>query len=164
MTKIKTVNGFLIVALMVAIGVLILPVMGSAQTTNGNQTGCNAKVEDENDADDANEKTNQSKYAKEAKITMAEARAIALKKVPGTILEEDLEKEDGRLQYAFDVCSENNQIFDVEIDAKTGEALKAELDDKKDNDDGNRQNGTTKNKNIFVKTAGSVKRTIGKMF
>lgn len=164
MAKIKTGNGFLIFALMIAIGALSSPVISSAQTTSGNQTGCNAKVEDENDADDANEKANQPKYAKEAKITMAEARAIALKKVPGTILEEDLEKEDGRLQYAFDVCSENNQIFDVEIDAKTGEALKAELDDKKDNDDGNQQNGTTRKQNIFVKTAGSVKKTVRKMF
>ena len=164
MTKTNTINGFLLVVLMVAIGVLILPAVSTAQATNGKQTGCKAKVESENDADDADKKANESKYAKEAKITMAEAKAIALKKVPGTILEEDLEKEDGRLQYAFDICSENNQIFDVEVDAKTGEALKAELDHEKDNDDGNQQNGTTRKQNIFVKTAGSVKRKVGKMF
>ncbi len=107
MTKIKTVIGFLIVALMVSIGVLILPAVSSAQTTNEtpNQTGC--KVENEKDDNDADEKANQSKYAKEAKITMTEARAVALKRVPGTIFEEELEKENGRLQYAFDICSEN---------------------------------------------------------
>lgn len=164
MTKIKTINGFLLVVPMIAIGVFTLPAVSAAQTTDGKQIGCEAKVENENDADDADKKANKSKYAKEAKITMAEAKAIALKKVPGTILEEDLEKEDGRLQYAFDICSENNQIFDVEVDAKTGEALKAELDHEKDNDDGNRQNGTTKKQNVFVKTASSVKKTIGKVF
>lgn len=164
MTKIKTVIGFLIVALMVSISVLILPQISSAQTTNEtpNQTGC--KVEDEDDDDDADEKANQSKYAKEAKITMAEARAVALKRVPGTILEEELEKEKGRLQYAFDICSENKQVFDVEIDAKTGEVLKAGLDDEDDDDDGNQQSKQTRERNIFVKTASSVKKTIGKLF
>jgi len=164
MTKIKTVIGFLIVALMVSISVLILPQISSAQTTNEtpNQTGC--KVQDEKDDDDADEKGNQSKYAKEAKITMAEARAVALKRVPGTILEEELEKEKGRLQYAFDICSENKQVFDVEIDAKTGEVLKAGLDDEDDDDDGNQQSKQTRERNIFVKTASSVKKTIGKLF
>lgn len=117
---------------MAGISFLILPQPGFAQTSN--QTDCQAKHEDE-DADDANEKANQSKYAKEAKITMAEAKAIALKRVPGKILDGELEKERGRLQYAFDICSENNQIFDVEIDAKTGEVLKAGLDDEDDEDD-----------------------------
>ncbi len=164
MTKIKTVIGFLIVALMVSIGVLILPAVSSAQTTNEtpNQTGC--KVENEKDDNDADEKANQSKYAKEAKITMTEARAVALKRVPGTIFEEELEKENGRLQYAFDICSENKQIFDVEIDAKTGEVLKAGLDDEDDDDDGNQQSRRMRKENIFVQTASSVKKTIGKLF
>ena len=78
MTKIKRVNGLLIVALMVAVGVLILPAVSYAQTTNGNQAGCQAKVEDDNDADDTNKKANQSKYAREAKLTIIEARAVAL--------------------------------------------------------------------------------------
>lgn len=163
MTKIKTVIGFLIVALMVSISVLILPQVSSAQTTKDNQTGC--KVQNENDDDDdADEKANQSEYAKEAKITMAEARATALKRVPGTILDEELEKEKGRLQYAFDICSENKQIYDVEIDAKTGEVLKAGLDDEDDDDDGNQQSKEMRKENIFVKTASSVKKTIGKLF
>ncbi len=129
--KIKTTIGFLVVALMPGISIFVLPQAGFAQTSN--QAGCQAKHED-NDADDAAEKANQSKYAKEAKITMAEAKAIALKRVPGTVLDGELEKEKGRLQYSFDICSENKQIFDVEIDAKTGAVLKAVLDDEDDED------------------------------
>ncbi len=136
MTKIKTAIGFLILALMVSIGVLILPQVNYAQTTNdnknNNQTGC--KVEAEDDDDDADEKADQSKYAAEAKITMTEARAIALKRIPGTILDEELEKENGRLQYALDVCKDG-KIYDVEIDAKTGAVLQAALDDDDDDDD-----------------------------
>ena len=162
MTKIKLVIEFLIVAMMVSISVLILPQVSSAQTTKDTQSGC--KVQNEDDDDDADEKANQSEYAKEAKITMAEARAVALKRVPGTILEEELEKEKGRLQYAFDICSENKQIYDVEIDAKTGEVLKAGLDDEDDDDDGNQQSKEMRKENIFVKTASSVKKTIGKLF
>lgn len=153
MTKTKTVIEFLIVALMVGISVLVLPQIGSAQAARANktpnQTGCKAKVEDE-DANDTDKKEKKSKYAKEAKISMAEARAAALKRVPGTILEEDLENENGRLQYAFDVCSENKQIFDVEIDAKTGEVLKAALDDEDDNEDDNQQSKTMRKENNFM--------------
>ncbi len=91
MTKMKTTIGFLIIALMAGIGVLILPQADYAQTPTAKQTDCQAKHEDDDD-DDGEEKANQSKYAKEAKITMAEAQTIALNRVPGTILEGELEK------------------------------------------------------------------------
>jgi uncharacterized membrane protein YkoI len=91
MTKMKTTIGFLIIALMAGISVLILPQADYAQTPTAKQTDCQAKHEDDDD-DDGEEKANQSKYAKEAKITMAEAQTIALNRVPGTILEGELEK------------------------------------------------------------------------
>lgn len=39
----------------------------------------------------------------EAKISLEDARATALKKVPGDIKEEELEKENGKLVYSFDI-------------------------------------------------------------
>lgn len=96
------------------------------------------KEDDDDDKDESPEvkKANMAKYAKEAKITLIEARAIALKRVPGTIIEEDLEKENGKLQYSFDVKDKNGKIFDIEIDAKTGKVLKA-VEDKEDEDGDN---------------------------
>src|SRR5258708_13530194 len=40
---------------------------------------------------------------KDAKITIEEARATALKKVPGGIQEKELEKEKGKLVYSFHI-------------------------------------------------------------
>lgn len=75
-----------------------------------------------------------AELVKQAKITMEQARAIALARVPGTITEEDLEMERGKLQYAFDIKDASGKIFDVEIDAKTGAILKA-VEDSEDDDD-----------------------------
>ena len=50
------------------------------------------------------------------------------------MIDEELEKEHGRLQYAFDIRDENGQVWDVEIHAMTGEVLQAILDDEDDDD------------------------------
>ena len=39
----------------------------------------------------------------QAKISIEDARATALKKVPGVIKEEEFEKENGKLVYSFDM-------------------------------------------------------------
>lgn len=98
--------------------------------------GNNAKMDDD-DEDESPEakRANIAKYSKEAKITMEQAKAIALKRVPGVITDEDLEKERGRLQYAFDIKSADGKVFDVEVDAKTGKIIKAVLDTEDDDDD-----------------------------
>lgn len=76
------------------------------------------------------------KLAKKAKITMEAAREIALKKVPGTVIEGELEKEHGKLVYSFDIKIENGKIMEVWVDAKTGNVLRAEEDKEDDDDDG----------------------------
>ena len=62
--------------------------------------------------------------ASKAKVTIDEARAIALKARPGTITDEELEKEKGGsgLCYSFDVKS-GNVTYEVGIDAQTGKVL-----------------------------------------
>lgn len=62
--------------------------------------------------------------AKSAKVSLAEARAIALKAFPGKITDEELEKEKGGsgLRYSFDI--ENGRVkHEVGVDAKTGEVI-----------------------------------------
>jgi uncharacterized membrane protein YkoI len=60
----------------------------------------------------------------QAKITLAQARAIALKARPGKIADEELEKEGGGsgLRYSFDVLSHGKTV-EVGVDAKTGKVL-----------------------------------------
>jgi uncharacterized membrane protein YkoI len=64
------------------------------------------------------------KLAGGAKVTLAEARDIALKAFPGTIASEELEKEKGGsgLRYSFDI-KRGTVVHEVGVDAKTGQIL-----------------------------------------
>jgi uncharacterized membrane protein YkoI len=64
------------------------------------------------------------KLAGEARITMKQARAIALKAHPGKITDEELEHENGGsgLRYSFDI--RNGRVTqEVGVDARTGKLL-----------------------------------------
>jgi uncharacterized membrane protein YkoI len=64
------------------------------------------------------------KLAKDAKVSIVEARAIALKAHPGKIRDEELEKEKGGsgLRYSFDIKTATG-VQEVGVDAKTGAVL-----------------------------------------
>jgi hypothetical protein len=64
------------------------------------------------------------KLAKDAKVSIAEARAIALKAHPGKITDEELERETGGtgLRYSFDIKS-GSSTQEVGVDARTGRIL-----------------------------------------
>ncbi len=96
-----------------------------------------SQKDDDDEESDASQKANQAKYAKMAKITMDEAKAIALKEKSGTITDQELEKKKGRILYSFDVKDANGKVFDIEIDAKTGKVLKVEEDKEDEQDDDN---------------------------
>lgn len=63
-------------------------------------------------------------YAKDASITLDQARAIAAKARPGKITDQELEKEGGGsgLRYSFDVKSKG-KTYEVGVDAKSGKVL-----------------------------------------
>jgi uncharacterized membrane protein YkoI len=67
--------------------------------------------------------TGQS-LAGKAKITIEQARAIALKAQSGAITDEELEREKGGsgLRYSFDV-KRGNVVYEVGVDARTGKVL-----------------------------------------
>ncbi len=64
------------------------------------------------------------KLAKQAKITVSEARAIALKAHPGKIIDEEIERERGGsgLRYSFDI-KRGKVTHEVGVDAQTGKVL-----------------------------------------
>ncbi|OIQ83232.1 peptidase propeptide and YPEB domain protein [mine drainage metagenome] len=64
------------------------------------------------------------KFAKDAKISITEARTIALKAFPGKIVDEELELEKGGsgLRYSFDI-KKDKMTQEVGVDAKTGKVL-----------------------------------------
>jgi hypothetical protein len=63
--------------------------------------------------------------AKQAKVTEAQARAQALAKVPGgTVKSHELEKENGRLIWTFDIASPHEAgVTEVHVDAKSGKVI-----------------------------------------
>jgi len=64
---------------------------------------------------------------KDAKISIEDARATALKKVPGEIQEEELEKENGKLVYSFDIrATGKKDITEVQVSATDGSIVSVE--------------------------------------
>ncbi len=66
-----------------------------------------------------------------AKITMEEAKALALKAVPGTITRQELENEHGREQYSFEIkpTGEKEATAEVAIDANDGSVVSIDHDE-----------------------------------
>ena len=64
---------------------------------------------------------------KDARISIEAARATALKKVPGEIQEEELEKENGKLVYSFDIrVTGQKDITEVQVSAIDGSIVSVE--------------------------------------
>lgn len=78
-----------------------------------------------------NKDKHQQHHQKSDKTTVIDAKQaidIALQEFPGTIVELELEREDGRLIYEIEI--ENGEMeAEIEIDAYTGEIIVIELDD-----------------------------------
>lgn len=84
--------------------------------------------------DDERDERVSPQERKNVRITIEQARKTALEKVKGTIVEEELEKENGRIVYSIEIRDENKKVYDVEVDAVTGETVNVELEDEDDED------------------------------
>lgn len=75
--------------------------------------------EDRDEKDEQGEESEEDQAAlrKEAKITLEQARATALNRVAGKIEEEELEREDGKLVYSFDIRNAGGTITEVQVSA-----------------------------------------------
>lgn len=61
-------------------------------------------------------------------ISMDKAEATALKKYPGTLKSSELEREDGRWVYSFDVVGSDKNTHEVWVDAKSGKIVKHKIE------------------------------------
>jgi uncharacterized membrane protein YkoI len=62
-------------------------------------------------------------------LPLADIIAKVTPKVPGKVIEVDLEDEDGTLVYDLKVLSPQGRLQEIEVDAATGKILKIEDDD-----------------------------------
>ena len=63
-----------------------------------------------------------SSHAK-PKITMAQARATAIKTAPGKVKSAELETEHGKLIYSFDIATSKTAVTEVNVDAINGKVV-----------------------------------------
>jgi hypothetical protein len=72
----------------------------------------------------------QAKLHAEAKISEAQARTMALTKVPGeSISSAELEQEHGKLIWSFDIAQVGSKnITEVQVDAKTGKIVSTRVE------------------------------------
>lgn len=76
-------------------------------------------------------KESKKALAREAKITMQAARTTALQAAPGKIKEGELERENGKLIYSFDIKTKEG-IKEVQIDAIDGKVVSVETETPED--------------------------------
>jgi peptidase YpeB-like protein len=96
----------------------------------------------EDDADDAYQGSisapgqNESSLQKLANIDKAAAEQAALKAVPGTVHEAELETSDnGYVVYDIEVAGKDSNNHEVKVDAGNGEILHQDLEDEADESD-----------------------------
>jgi len=77
------------------------------------------------------ESQEQARLAREAKVTMEQARETALKRAPGNVESSELEREHGKLVYSFDIRNSKGTITEVQVSAITGRVVRVEHENKK---------------------------------
>ncbi|MGD6793270.1 PepSY domain-containing protein [Metabacillus indicus] len=87
-------------------------------------TGEVTEMNEDDDSSD-NGKINQDRV----KVTMEEAKKLALKEVKGEVTEAELESDDGQAVYKFEIMAEDGREAEVEISAESGEMVKTEWED-----------------------------------
>lgn len=95
------------------------------------------KTDVQKDNDDEDDEVSTEERSR-VKISIEQARKTALERVNGTITEEELEKENGRIVYSIEIRDANRKVYDVEVDAQTGAIVRIEEetdDDEEDDDD-----------------------------
>lgn len=102
-----------------------------------------------------------AKLAKQAKITMEQARATALNAAPGTVEDGELEKEHGKLVYSFDIRNSKGTISEVWVDAKTGKVVSNKEETKAD-EEKEKKDDEKKEKSKKPGSVSSVKSAAGK--
>lgn len=63
-----------------------------------------------------------AQQAPKPKLSMVQAKAIALKLAPGKIKKSEYEKEDGIWRYSFDI-EQGKRIHEIGVDAMTGKVV-----------------------------------------
>lgn len=78
--------------------------------------------------------TNDALEVTSSSVTLEQAIGIAQQAVPGTPAKAEFSKDDGTAVWEVEMINKNQQVFDIEIDARSGKVLK-QVADKADHED-----------------------------
>ncbi len=81
----------------------------------------------------ANAPAHTAAHAPHARITMTQARAIALRAAPAKVMSSEYENEGGGWRYSFDIQQHNN-VQEIGIDGQTGKIVENKSEGRKDHD------------------------------
>ncbi len=128
------------VLLAVAVAMVIL---GGASVAYATNTGSSEATIGDNDADESYKGSvsvagnNESSVHKLANIDRAAAEQVALKAVPGTVHETELETSDnGYVVYDIEIAGDDGKEHEVTVDAGNGKVLHQDLEEEADESDG----------------------------
>lgn len=79
--------------------------------------------------------------AKDAKVTIDQAIKTATDKMPGTVVEAELEKKHDKTVWEVEVLGADGKVTEVHIDAATGAVIDTEAKDKKEKKDEHKKEG-----------------------
>jgi uncharacterized membrane protein YkoI len=80
---------------------------------------------------DESSEQEQAGLASQAKITMEQAREVALRRAPGNVESAELEREHRQLVYSFDIRNAQGTIIEVQVNALTGKVARVEHENKR---------------------------------
>ena len=69
---------------------------------------------------------NIADLVKDAKVTAEQAIKTAMEKVPGTVVEAELEKKHGKTVWEVEILGDDGKVTEVHIDAGDGTAIDTE--------------------------------------
>jgi uncharacterized membrane protein YkoI len=131
------------VALIAALSAGVLAVTGTSKTHLAPKGAMTEAVQEEK----GESSEEQARLAKQARITMEQAREIALKRAPGNVEGSELEKEHGKLVYSFDIRNAKGTITEVQVSALSGKIVRVEHENKKQEAEEKRQEEKEKSGN-----------------
>ena len=106
-----------------ALGILLL-----AGVVIAGASGALASISKTHTTDKAINALSSVKDNKDVKVTVEDAKKIALLAVPGTVIKEELKSEKGNVVYNIEISNGKSNTA-VKIDAVTGKVLEKEIED-----------------------------------
>lgn len=134
--KRNTILNLFTIAALLAGTTILTATVSEAQTARRTSEKNESRRTEQNEKRESKEKgesnsQDQAQLAREAKITMEQARDIALKRASGKVEGGELEREHGQLVYSFDIRNARGTITEVQVNAITGNIARVEQENKK---------------------------------